>query len=136
MLQTPRYWWITGSFTLSFPYNGSTVTTQLGNTGTAANLGALRTVPISTTNISAAVIQAALEALPNIGVGNVVVEQQTATNFVIRFVGALAGGKVPTLKVTSFLSSGNVIVSPTNGIVAVDDGGTWGGVAELPLPFP
>ena len=25
---------------------------------------------------------------------------------------------------------------PTNGIVAVDDGGTWGGVADLELPFP
>ena len=23
-----------------------------------------------------------------------------------------------------------------NGIVAVDDGGAWGGVSELPLPFP
>ena len=26
--------------------------------------------------------------------------------------------------------------SPTNGIVAVDDGGTWAGVSELPLPWP
>ncbi|MDQ3440502.1 MAG: hypothetical protein M3478_09155 [Planctomycetota bacterium] len=25
---------------------------------------------------------------------------------------------------------------PGNGIVAVDDGGTWGGVSELALPFP
>ena len=29
-----------------------------------------------------------------------------------------------------------MIASPTNGIVAVDDGGTWGGVSELSLPFP
>ena len=27
-------------------------------------------------------------------------------------------------------------VSPENGIVAVDDGGAWGGVADLSLPFP
>ena len=27
-------------------------------------------------------------------------------------------------------------VSPENGIVAVDDGGTWDGVAELALPYP
>jgi hypothetical protein len=27
-------------------------------------------------------------------------------------------------------------VSPDNGIVAVDDGAAWGGVSELPLPFP
>jgi hypothetical protein len=27
-------------------------------------------------------------------------------------------------------------VGAGNGIVAVDDGGTWGGVSELPLPFP
>jgi hypothetical protein len=25
---------------------------------------------------------------------------------------------------------------PTNGIVAVDDGGEWGGASELALPFP
>ena len=29
-----------------------------------------------------------------------------------------------------------LIVGPTNGIVAVDDGGEWGGIADLALPFP
>jgi hypothetical protein len=29
-----------------------------------------------------------------------------------------------------------VTVTAGNGIVAVDDGGTWAGVTELPLPFP
>jgi hypothetical protein len=26
--------------------------------------------------------------------------------------------------------------TPTTGVVAVDVGGTWGGVTDLPLPFP
>ena len=29
-----------------------------------------------------------------------------------------------------------MIAGPTSGIVAVDDGGEWGGAAELGLPFP
>ena len=27
-------------------------------------------------------------------------------------------------------------VAANNGIVAVDDGGTWAGVSDLPVPFP
>ena len=98
-----------GSFSLSFPYYGNTIGTTLGNTGPATNLGAMRTVPISTTGITAAVIQAALEALPNIGPGNVTVDQQSSSSFLIRFIGQLGGGKVPALKVSNFLTSGNVL---------------------------
>src|SRR5580765_8476628 len=86
-----------GSFTLSFPFYGNTVATTLGDTGPATNVSSLRTLPIQTAGVTASVIQTALEALPNIGPGNVVVESQGANAFAIRFIGQLGGGKVPPL---------------------------------------
>jgi hypothetical protein len=35
-----------------------------------------------------------------------------------------------------FESEQTMSAAPTTGIVAVDDGGTWEGVTDLPLPFP
>jgi hypothetical protein len=39
--------------------------------------------------------------------------------------------------VGSYFESNQLMsATPTTGIVAVDDGGTWPGVTDLPLPFP
>jgi hypothetical protein len=35
-----------------------------------------------------------------------------------------------------FESDQHMSATPTTGIVAVDDGGTWEGCTDLPLPFP
>ena len=74
---------VAGSFTLTF--NGMTTTP-------------IATTAVATTTATAAQIQAALEALPTIGAGNVRVEQVTsAPAFRIWFQGALADQNVATL---------------------------------------
>src|SRR5207249_1006248 len=65
----------TGSFSLGFPYYGGSISSVQG-TGVASNLGILRTVPLQISGLTAVAIQAALESLPNIGIGNVVVTRQ------------------------------------------------------------
>ena len=67
----------TGTFTLTF------------SKGTAAT-----TNPALPVTASAALVQAELEALPNIGAGNVSVTK-TGSTFTISFQGALAGQNLP-----------------------------------------
>jgi len=70
-------------------------------------------------------------ALANQAVDAAFVPEPAATAAIDRGVGVqiipefLRGAQITVL-----------IAGPTNGIVAVDDGGTWGGVADLELPFP
>ena len=61
-------------------------------------------------------VQQALEALPGVGLGNVLVSpQSTATSFTIRFVGTLMGGKMPKLTVNQYATTGgNITASVVN----------------------
>ena len=108
----------TGTFSLGFPYYGNTVAATLGAGGPSANLGYLRTIPLPASGLTATVLQAALEALPNIGIGNVQVTSSCANSFTITFLAALAGGKLPKLTVNNFTSATNgvnVNIVPTTG---------------------
>lgn len=69
-------------------------------------------------NANAAAVEAALEALPNIGVDNVVVTG-TNPNFVVEFQGTLAGENVPELDVVVALSGGT---SPDVTIATTQEG--------------
>jgi autotransporter-associated beta strand protein len=87
----------TGSFRLSFSGGGITQSTPgLPATATAAQ------------------VQAALAALPNIGPGNVAVTQN-GTVFTVTFIGALAGRDQPQLTATTSASTRVDIVTLNNG---------------------
>ncbi|HND55587.1 MAG TPA: hypothetical protein PLV92_24400, partial [Pirellulaceae bacterium] len=94
-----------GSFALSLPFAGATSAAQLAVLGATGALAQIpRTIELAW-NATASQIQAALEALPNIGAGNVVVTG-AAGLFLITFVGSLAGGQLPRLNAANWLNSG------------------------------
>lgn len=81
-----------GTFVLMFTYGGVTKATA----------------PIAY-NASGATATAALEALSNIGTGNVVVTKSSA-DFIVTFGGTLAGTDVPSLVVDGSLATGGTVV--------------------------
>jgi hypothetical protein len=87
-------------------------------------------------NATAAQIQAALESLPNIGVGNVLVEAQgsgiagiATTPVVFRFRGVLANKGVPQMTVQPSLTGGTTpgadLVTLANGAEVQTDPAAW-----------
>lgn len=113
-----------GSFTLSLPMYGNVIsplaglnTLMHGQGATGFTTAALRSVNIPVNaSLTAAVIQQALEALPQIGPDNVLVTgsyNSTTGNgsFTIEFIGALAGGEMPQVRVTSLLTAGTATVA-------------------------
>jgi len=112
-----------GQFALGLPYYGSKVI------GPTDNAGILRTIPLSSspaTPLTVAVLKAALEALPNIGVGNVDVVQNGvavngAVNFTVRFIAQLGGGPMPKMTVSHYVTtSGQVTVAFQDATTAND----------------
>ena len=105
-----------GTFRLGFPFYNLVTSPVLAGVGAASGpTGVLTSVPATLAlafNASAAQIQSALEALPNIGLGNVVVTA-IAGGFAIAFIGALAGGELPQLSVSSQLNGGATISTAT-----------------------
>ena len=111
-----------GYFTLSLPYYGATASPTLAGAGPAAAMAVPTTVALPY-NASAADVQAAIEALPNVGPGNVQVSAtSTAGQFAIVFVAALAGGPLPALRINPFFTGTNM----ASGIAdAKADGTLW-----------
>src|SRR6185437_11599608 len=84
-----------GSFTLSSA-------ALPGNTGfLAPDVFTTAVLPYGAT---AAQVQLALQALPNIGLNNVVVSSTDANHYSITFINALGGAALPTLYVNNFLT--------------------------------
>lgn len=85
----------------------------------------------------AAAVQAALEALPTIGAGNVSVTQNSLT-LSIEFIGSLANTSVPEVTITANTLGRNTIevvslgAEPASGNVLAKETGHGGGSATLP----
>jgi hypothetical protein len=84
------------------------------------------TVPLAVSS-TALIVQAALEALPAIGVGNVLVTG-TAGNYVVQFQGALANTNVAPL---TLVGAGNIVLNSTGTISLNNANNTWTGLVDL-----
>jgi hypothetical protein len=94
-----------------------TLTDATGGTFTASYLG-YTTGPI-TYNAALSVVRAALEALPTIGAGNVVVTGTPGTEYVIEFTARLGGRNVATIAVDGAELTGS---SPSIGVTPTTPG--------------
>jgi hypothetical protein len=73
---------------------------------------------------------------PGIGARDGIINNQQYAGLSATLVGPATVEIMLTEVSPYFESEQTMSATPTTGIVAVDDGGTWEGCTDLPLPFP
>lgn len=105
-----------GSFTLTLPMTTATVPAPTTGATQVTPTTPQTTAPLNIAGLTAAMVQQALESLPAIGLGNVVVTGTVALGFTITFIGALGGANLPALLANlGGLTAGSVSVGGTDG---------------------